>query len=102
MPSAYEPWNETRGAETVAEHAELEGATLIILHALQTPPSNVIRNQYQAISNSNRLDLRLIDTPPCFCRNRIVTTGWRKMSGDCRSATTAMASLADGRIAAAA
>ncbi|MDH6259636.1 formate dehydrogenase subunit gamma [Bradyrhizobium sp. BR13661] len=31
----YEPWNETRGAEIIAEHADQEGATLVILHALQ-------------------------------------------------------------------
>jgi formate dehydrogenase subunit gamma len=35
MTSAYEPWNESRGAEIVAEHDKLEGATLVILHALQ-------------------------------------------------------------------
>jgi formate dehydrogenase subunit gamma len=33
--SAYEPWDAVRGAEIIAEHAELEGATLVILHALQ-------------------------------------------------------------------
>ncbi|QOZ54077.1 formate dehydrogenase subunit gamma [Bradyrhizobium sp. CCBAU 53338] len=31
----YEPWNDTRGAEIIAEHASQEGATLVILHALQ-------------------------------------------------------------------
>ena len=31
----YESWDETRGAEIIAEHAEQEGATLVILHALQ-------------------------------------------------------------------
>ncbi len=31
----YEPWDETRGAEIIAEHAKQEGATLVILHALQ-------------------------------------------------------------------
>ncbi|HEY9456143.1 MAG TPA: formate dehydrogenase subunit gamma [Bradyrhizobium sp.] len=35
MNSSYEPWNEARGAEIIAEHDELEGATLVILHALQ-------------------------------------------------------------------
>ena len=35
MKSSYEPWNETRGAEIIAEHDRLEGATLVILHALQ-------------------------------------------------------------------
>src|SRR5579872_7232197 len=35
MKSASEPWNEKRGAEIIAEHAGLEGATLVILHALQ-------------------------------------------------------------------
>ena len=34
MTSAYEPWDETRGAEIIAEHDKLEGATLVILHAL--------------------------------------------------------------------
>jgi formate dehydrogenase subunit gamma len=31
----YEPWSEALGAEIIAEHAGLEGATLVILHALQ-------------------------------------------------------------------
>jgi formate dehydrogenase subunit gamma len=31
----YESWDETRGAEIIAEHARQEGATLVILHALQ-------------------------------------------------------------------
>ena len=35
MTSAYEPWSEARGAEIISEHATLEGATLVILHALQ-------------------------------------------------------------------
>ncbi len=35
MTAVYEPWNETRGAEIIAEHASQEGATLVILHALQ-------------------------------------------------------------------
>ena len=34
MP-AYEPWDAARGAEIIAEHTHLEGATLVILHALQ-------------------------------------------------------------------
>ena len=35
MTSAYEPWNEARGAEIIAKHDKLEGATLVILHAMQ-------------------------------------------------------------------
>ena len=35
MTSPYEPWDETRGAEIIAEHESREGATLVILHALQ-------------------------------------------------------------------
>jgi formate dehydrogenase subunit gamma len=35
MTAVDEPWNETRGAEIIAEHAQQEGATLVILHALQ-------------------------------------------------------------------
>jgi formate dehydrogenase subunit gamma len=35
MTGIFEPWDETRGAEIVAEHARQEGATLVILHALQ-------------------------------------------------------------------
>src|ERR671928_324096 len=35
MTAVYEPWDETRGAEIIAEHARQEGATLVILHALQ-------------------------------------------------------------------
>ena len=30
-----QPWNEARGAEIIAEHDKLEGATLVILHAMQ-------------------------------------------------------------------
>ena len=33
--TVYEPWDAARGAEIIAEHAQLEGATLVILHALQ-------------------------------------------------------------------
>ena len=33
--SAYEPWNEARCAEIIAEHGKLEGATLVILHGIQ-------------------------------------------------------------------
>jgi len=32
---SYERWDATRGAEIIAEHARQEGATLVILHALQ-------------------------------------------------------------------
>jgi formate dehydrogenase subunit gamma len=35
MMSVYEPWNAERGAEIIAEHAHLKGATLVMLHALQ-------------------------------------------------------------------
>ena len=35
MKSASEPWDIARGAEIIAEHAGLEGATLVMLHALQ-------------------------------------------------------------------
>src|ERR1700759_3833070 len=35
MTSPYEPWDEARGAQIIAEHAASEGATLVILHALQ-------------------------------------------------------------------
>ena len=35
MTSAYEPWSEARGDEIISEHATLDGATLVILHALQ-------------------------------------------------------------------
>jgi formate dehydrogenase subunit gamma len=35
MTPVYEPWNAARGAEIIAGHAHLEGATLVILHALQ-------------------------------------------------------------------
>ena len=34
MP-VYEPWSAARGAEIIAERNQLEGATLVILHALQ-------------------------------------------------------------------
>ena len=35
MAPVFEPWDETRGAEIIAKHTALEGATLVILHALQ-------------------------------------------------------------------
>jgi formate dehydrogenase subunit gamma len=35
MTSPYEPWDEARGAEIIAELSSPEGATLVILHALQ-------------------------------------------------------------------
>jgi formate dehydrogenase subunit gamma len=35
MTPVYEPWNAARGAEIIAQHSHLEGATLVILHALQ-------------------------------------------------------------------
>src|SRR3979409_1628106 len=35
MTQVYEPWDEARGAEIIAEHDKLEGATRGILHALQ-------------------------------------------------------------------
>jgi formate dehydrogenase subunit gamma len=35
MTTVYEPWDVARGAEIIAEHHHLEGATLVILHALQ-------------------------------------------------------------------
>src|SRR6201997_5108237 len=35
MQPVYEPWDSARGAEIIAEHSALEGATLVILHALQ-------------------------------------------------------------------
>jgi formate dehydrogenase subunit gamma len=35
MTPVYEPWNAARAAEIIAGHDKLEGATLVILHALQ-------------------------------------------------------------------
>ncbi len=35
MTLTSEPWDATRGAEIIAEHQHLEGATLVILQALQ-------------------------------------------------------------------
>jgi formate dehydrogenase subunit gamma len=35
MTPVYEPWEAARGAEIIAEHSKIEGATLVILHALQ-------------------------------------------------------------------
>src|SRR6478609_8832543 len=35
MTTVYESWDETRGAEIIAAHSRQEGATLVILHALQ-------------------------------------------------------------------
>ncbi|WP_284420628.1 MULTISPECIES: formate dehydrogenase subunit gamma [unclassified Bradyrhizobium] len=35
MTPVYETWEAARGAEIIAEHSKMEGATLPILHALQ-------------------------------------------------------------------
>jgi len=35
MTSVYETWETARGAEIIAEHSKMEGATLPIMHALQ-------------------------------------------------------------------
>jgi formate dehydrogenase subunit gamma len=35
MSPVYEPWNAERGAEIIASLADVEGGTLVILHALQ-------------------------------------------------------------------
>ena len=35
MTPVYEPWEAARGAQIIAEHGKVEGATLVILHALQ-------------------------------------------------------------------
>jgi formate dehydrogenase subunit gamma len=35
MTPVYEPWDAARGAQIIAEHGKVEGATLVILHALQ-------------------------------------------------------------------
>jgi formate dehydrogenase subunit gamma len=35
MTANDEPWSEARGAAIISEHSQLEGATLVILHALQ-------------------------------------------------------------------
>jgi formate dehydrogenase subunit gamma len=35
MTSVFEPWDAERGAEIIAQHSHIEGATLVILHALQ-------------------------------------------------------------------
>ena len=35
MTPDYEAWDAARGSEIIAEHASTEGATLVILHALQ-------------------------------------------------------------------
>jgi formate dehydrogenase subunit gamma len=35
MAPVYEPWDVKRGEEIIAEHSHLEGATLVMLHALQ-------------------------------------------------------------------
>ena len=35
MAAVYEPWDAKRGEEIIAEHNHLEGATLVMLHALQ-------------------------------------------------------------------
>lgn len=56
MTAVFEPWNETRAAEIIAEHASQEGVTLVILHALQEAfgyvPEAVIPMVAQALNLS--------------------------------------------------
>ena len=51
MTSPFEPWDESRGAEIIAEHSTQEGATLVILHALQDEFGYVDR---EAVKESNK------------------------------------------------
>lgn len=56
MTAVYEHWDETRGAEIIAQHDKQEGATLVILHALQAAfgyvPESAIPMVAQALNLS--------------------------------------------------
>jgi len=55
MTPVYEPWEAARGAEIIAEHSKVEGATLVILHALQEAFGYVPENALPMIANELNL-----------------------------------------------
>ena len=55
MTPVYEPWEAARGAEIIAEHSKVEGATLVILHALQDAFGFVPEDALPMIANQLNL-----------------------------------------------
>ena len=55
MTPVYEPWEAARGAEIIAEHSKVEGATLVILHALQEAFGYVPEDALLMIANELNL-----------------------------------------------
>jgi formate dehydrogenase subunit gamma len=55
MTPVYEPWEAARGAEIIAEHSKVEGATLVILHALQETFGYVPEDALPMIANELNL-----------------------------------------------
>jgi formate dehydrogenase subunit gamma len=55
MTPVYEPWEAARGAEIIAEHSKVEGATLVILHALQEAFGYVPEDAVPMIANELNL-----------------------------------------------
>jgi formate dehydrogenase subunit gamma len=55
MTPVYEPWEAARGAEIIAEHSKVEGATLVVLHALQEAFGYVPEDALLMIANELNL-----------------------------------------------
>src|SRR5512132_3855158 len=84
MTSAYEPWNEARGAEIIAEHDKLEGATLVILRALQEAFGHVPEPAIPMIAsalNLSRAEVRGVFTLGQEVRRQRAGRGVLKLCG---------------------
>ncbi|MGJ5005555.1 formate dehydrogenase subunit gamma [Bradyrhizobium sp. HKCCYLRH2060] len=55
MTPMYESWDAARGAEIIAEHSKMEGATLPILHALQETFGHVPEDAIPMIASALNL-----------------------------------------------
>jgi formate dehydrogenase subunit gamma len=55
MTPVYETWEAARGAEIIAEHSKVEGATLLILHALQEAFGYVPEDALPMVANELNL-----------------------------------------------
>ncbi|MGJ4918496.1 formate dehydrogenase subunit gamma [Bradyrhizobium sp. HKCCYLRH2015] len=55
MTPVYESWDAARGAEIIAEHSKMEGATLPILHALQETFGHVPEDAIPMIASALNL-----------------------------------------------
>ena len=85
MTSAYEPWNEARGAEIIAEHDKLEGATLVILHALQEAFGYVPEPAIPMIAAA-----LACHAPRCMACSRSTTISDTNPPDPCAQATTSL------------